>query len=193
MIAIDKTLVSEEILEEEFVCNIAKCKGNCCVAGEAGAPLEEEELGTLKLYENEIKAQLDTAGKLAIARQGVAVVGANGDWETPLIDGKECAYTVFTDSGIAQCGIELAHKAGTIPWLKPISCHLYPIRVQSYSAFAAVNYHRWEICSAACVHGKSLKVPVFQFLKAALIRKFGTAWFNRLADLAAQQAKETDD
>lgn len=192
MIAIEKTLVSEEILEEEFVCNIAQCKGSCCVAGEAGAPLEAEEVGLLKLYENQIKAQLNTAAKSAIARQGVAIVGVNGDWETPLVNGKECAYTVFTDSGVAQCGIELAHKAGTIPWLKPISCHLYPIRVQTYSAFSAVNYHRWDICSAACAHGKTLKVPVFQFLKVALIRKFGIAWFKRLEEVALQHRNGND-
>lgn len=104
--------------------------------------------------------------------------------ETPLVEGKECAYVVFEADGTALCGIEKAHREGKIDWLKPVSCHLYPVRIQKYSQFTAVNYHRWSICSDACTLGKKLQVPVYQFTKAALIRKFGEEWYQQLEEVA---------
>ena len=184
MLQVGKTLVSDDLLEQDFVCNISQCKGECCVAGEAGAPLEEEELQILEHNYAQIAPYLNQAGLKAIEEQGKFVAGFDGEWETPLVDGKECAYTVFTDQGIAQCGIENAHKDGKLDWKKPISCHLYPIRVQQYSEFSAVNYHHWQICDTACSLGAQLKVPVYKFVKEALIRKFGEDWYNELDQVA---------
>ena len=180
MISIENTLVSEELLSEEFVCNISKCKGECCISGEAGAPLEKEEVTFLKDNYSKIKPYLDDKGIRAIEQQGVYFIGLDGDLETPLVNGKECAYAVFSNDGVASCGIEKAHQKGAIDFQKPISCHLYPVRIQQYDEMIAVNYHSWSICSEACRLGKSLKIPVYKFVKKALIRKFGINWFNSL-------------
>lgn len=184
MFQIGKTLVSESLIDQDFVCNLKACKGACCVEGEAGAPLSEQE--ALWLAENQSKLQpyLPKAGVEALNKQGAFIQLDSGEFETPLVSGKECAYTHFEPDGSAHCGIERAHKAGAVEVQKPISCHLYPVRVQDYSEFRAVNYHRWPICSDACVLGASLKVPVYQFVKDALIRKFGEDWYQELSLVA---------
>lgn len=187
LISIDNTLVSDEIISEEFVCNISKCKGECCVAGEAGAPLEKDEVTFLEKNYSKIKPFLNKKGIKSIESQGVFVKGLDGDLETPLVEGKECAYTVFSDSGVASCGIEKAYQQGVISFQKPISCHLYPIRVQNYESMTAVNYHSWSICSDACSLGESLKVPVYVFVKTALIRKFGEKWYSELTEHAKKR------
>ena len=187
LISIDNTLVSDQIISEEFVCNISKCKGECCVAGEAGAPLEKNEVTFLEKNYSKIKPFLSQKGIKSIESQGVFVKGLDGDLETPLVEGKECAYTVFSDSGVASCGIEKAYQQGVISFQKPISCHLYPIRVQNYESMTAVNYHSWSICSDACSLGESLKVPVYVFVKTALIRKFGEKWYSELTEHAKKR------
>ena len=184
MISIENTLVSDDLISKEFVCNIAKCKGACCVEGEAGAPLEKEEVVFLQKNYPKIKPYLNDKGTQAIEEQGVFVKGLDGDFETPLVKGKECAYTVFSENGTASCGIEKAHQQGAIDFQKPISCHLYPVRVQHYDKMTAVNYHAWSICSDACDLGTTLKIPLYQFVKKALIRKFGTAWYQALETFA---------
>ena len=180
MISIDNTIISDNLISEDFVCNISKCKGQCCVTGEAGAPLEKNEIKFLKKNFLKIRPFLNQKGIKAIEKQGVYVKGNNDDFETPLVNGKECAYTVFSKDGIASCGIEKAFKKGVINFQKPISCHLYPVRINVYEDIIAVNYHSWSICSEACRLGKSLKIPVYKFVKKALIRKFGINWFNSL-------------
>jgi len=181
MFQIDDTLISEEIISEEFVCNISKCKGQCCVSGSAGAPLEKGETKILEKLYNKISPFLSKKGRMAIKKQGNYVIGFDGDLETPLIEDKECAYTVFDKGGVAQCGIEKAYNNGAIKWNKPISCHLYPIRVNKYPTFTAVNYHEWSVCDSACSLGAELKVPVYKFVKNALVRKFGKKWFKKLS------------
>ena len=188
MIQIDDTLISKEIISEEFVCNISRCKGQCCVSGSAGAPLEKDEIKILEKLYSKISPFLSTKGRIAIKEQGNYVIGADGDLETPLIENKECAYTVFDKNGNAQCGIEKAYNRGAIDWKKPISCHLYPIRVKNYPTFTAVNYHEWSVCDSACSLGAELKVPVYKFVKKALIRKFGKKWFKKLS-LFAKESK----
>ena len=187
LISIDNTLVSDQIISEEFVCNISKCKGECCVAGEAGAPLEKDEVTFLEKNYSKIKPFLNKKGIKSIESQGVFVNGLDGDLETPLVEGKECAYTIFSDSGVASCGIEKAYQQGVISFQKPISCHLYPVRVQNYESMTAVNYHSWSICSDACSLGESLKVPVYVFVKTALIRKFGEKWYSELTEHAKKR------
>ena len=186
MFQIDKSLVSEEIITNHFVCNLNSCKGACCVEGEAGAPLEKEETEFLEKNYDLIAPFLNEKGKAAIKKQGKFIRVDKDTFETPLVDNKECAYVVFGNNGTTQCGIENAHRANAIDWKKPISCHLYPIRVKEYSEFNAVNYHRWQICDAGCQLGDSLKIPIYQFVKDALIRKFGNKWYSEL-ELAARK------
>lgn len=184
MFQIGKTIVSEEILENDFVCNISACEGACCVEGDAGAPLDKEELPVLKKFYPKIKPFLRKESIEVLEKQGPYVKGFDGEWETPLVNGNECAYVIFDDKNKALCGIEEAYNAGLISWKKPVSCHLYPVRIKQYNEFAAVNYHRWYICDDACVLGKELQVPIYKFVKQALIRKFGEDWYNELEAVA---------
>lgn len=185
MFQLGKTIVSEDLIEKEFVCNLTACKGVCCIEGEAGAPVTEEEIEILKTIYPTIKPFLRPEGIAAIDQQGTHVANEWGELETPLVEGNECAYVTFTDKGIASCGIEDAYNAGVIDFRKPVSCHLYPVRIQQYSEFAAVNYHKWSICNEACTLGRNLKVPVYKFVKEALIRKFGKDWYEELEKVAS--------
>ena len=189
MFQIGNSLVSEEIITNSFVCNLKACKGACCVEGEAGAPLEKTEIEFLEKNYDLIAPFLSEKGKAAIEKQGKFVQLKKGIFETPLVDNKECAYVVFGNNGTAQCGIENAHRGNAIDWKKPISCHLYPVRVQSYEKMVAVNYHNWSICSDACSLGDELKKPVFEFVKEALIKKFGNEWFLELEEIAKNKKK----
>ena len=189
MFQLGKTIVSEAIIEEEFVCNLGACKGECCIAGEAGAPLSKEETKILIDIYPKVKPFLRPEGIESIEAQGTYITAHLDELETPLVKGKECAYVTFNAQGIAGCGIEDAYNAGEIEFRKPISCHLYPVRVQDYSEFAAVNYHRWPICNDACSLGAELKVPVYKFVKDALIRKFGENWYLGLEKVAEEHRK----
>ena len=180
MFQLGKTIVSEEIIEKDFVCNLSACKGACCVDGEAGAPLEKEETKILESIYPKVKPFLRKEGIDVIEKEGTWVTSEWNEPETPLINGADCAYVIFDEKNTALCAIEEAYNSGVIEWKKPISCHLYPVRVQSYEKMVAVNYHSWSVCSDACSFGNALKIPVYQFIKAALIRKFGQAWFDAL-------------
>ena len=184
MFQLGKTIVSEEIIENDFVCNLAACKGACCVDGEAGAPLEKEETNILEEIYPAVKPFLRKEGVKAIEAQGAWVTGLDGEPETPLVHNSECAYVIFDKKGTALCAIEEAYNQDVISWKKPVSCHLYPVRVKQYSEFAAVNYHKWHICDDACILGTELQVPVYKFVKQALIRKFGEAWYQELEEVA---------
>ena len=189
MFHLDKVIVSEEIINKEFVCNLSACKGACCVDGEAGAPLEESETKKLEEIYPLIKKYLGKESIDIIEKEGVFVARENGDLETPLIEGADCVYVVKNEQGIAKCAIEEAYQKGVIDWKKPISCHLYPIRVDQYSSFEAVNYHRWEICDDACLLGKEVEVPIYKFVKEALVRKFGNEWYSKLEKIASEFKK----
>lgn len=191
MFQIGNTIVSDEIIENEFVCNLSACKGQCCVDGDAGAPLSEDETKVLEQIYPTIKSYLRPEGIEAIEAQGAWVVGEDGEYETPLVNGSECAYVIF-DQGTALCGIEQAYNEGQFDFKKPISCHLYPIRIKEYTQFSAVNYHRWYICDDACTLGKQLQVPVYQFLKAPLIRKFGEDWYKELESVAVNWKEQSE-
>lgn len=190
MFQIGNAIVSDEVLEKEFVCNLTACKGQCCIDGDAGAPLDKEETAILEEIYPKIKSYLRPEGIDAIEQQGTWVVGEDGEFETPLIGGKECAYVIF-DGDTALCGIEQAYNEGLVDWKKPISCHLYPIRIKEYSQFSAVNYHRWHICDDACTLGKELEVPVYKFLKEPLIRKYGESWYAELDTVATQWQEQS--
>jgi len=184
MFQLGKTIVSEDIIEKDFLCNLSACKGACCIDGDAGAPLEEEETKILKDIYPKVKPFLRKEGIKAIEEQGVFIITEFGDFETPLINDADCAYVIFDKKGIALCAIEEAYNQGEVQWKKPVSCHLYPIRVKDYSEFSAVNYDKWEICDDACVLGKELQVPIYKFVKEALIRKFGEDWYAELEKVA---------
>lgn len=189
MFQLGKTIVSEEIIENDFVCNLSACKGACCVDGDAGAPLEKEEVAILEKIYPKVKPFLRKKGIEAIESQGTHIKTEDGELETPLIDGEDCAYVIFDEKGVALCGIEEAYNQGEIDWKKPLSCHLYPVRVKDYSEFSAVNYHKWHICDDACTLGKELQVPVYKFVKEALIRKFGENWYAELEQVALKMKR----
>lgn len=181
MIKVGDILVSDDIKEVEFVCNLEKCKGACCVEGDLGAPLEESELEIMKSIQKEVRPYITKEGTRSIEAQGPYILDEDGDYSTPTIDGKECAYALYDKQGILKCGIEQAYLDGKIGFRKPISCHLYPIRItKNKKGFEAVNYHKWNICSAACELGKSLGIPLYKFLKEPLIRKYGVKWYDEL-------------
>lgn len=184
MLAIGHTLISDEVLTERFTCHIEACKAACCVEGDMGAPLEEAEIHILDQIYPQLEPFLTEAGKEAIAEQGKWLVDADGDWSTPTIGGRECVYALYDEKGTLKCGIEQAWEAGKVDFRKPISCHLYPIRVREHTNFTAVNYHRWHICEPGCDLGKKLGTPVFRFLKDALIGKFGAEWYAELEIVA---------
>ena len=190
MIQIDDKLISEDLFSEEFVCNLAKCKGICCVEGDAGAPLDEDETKILDEIYPKIKPYLRPEGIQAIEEQGTYTLDFEGDLGTPLVNNAECAYVIFDEKGYTKCAIEKAYEDGVIDWQKPISCHLYPIRITEYSNFSAINYHEWDICSDACTLGKELGVKVYQFLKKPLIRKYGEEFYQTLSEAAEEWEKE---
>lgn len=191
MIQIGKTIVSQVAFEHAFCCDLSKCKGACCIEGDAGAPLMEYEVDILSEIQGAVRPFLRPEGIQALDAQGVAIQDPNGEWVTPLVENKECAYVVF-ESGVAKCGIEQAASAGAVDWPKPISCHLYPIRVTKYQEFDALNVHHWKVCEPACSLGKELKLPVFRFLKEALVRVYGPAWIEEAEEVFAylQEQKE---
>lgn len=180
MMKVGEVLVSDDVKSVEFVCHLEKCKGACCVEGELGAPLEEDELPIMKEIQSAVGPYLTEDGKKAIAEQGPYLLDEDGDYSTPTIGGRECAYAHYDAKGVLKCGIEQAYLDGKISYRKPISCHLYPIRITKKKDFEAVNYHKWSICSDACTLGKSLQVPLYKFLKDPLIRKYGEQWYAEL-------------
>lgn len=183
MIQVDEVLLSEDLFESYFVCDLAACKGACCVQGESGAPVEIEEIDKMEENLTAILTYLPQKGIDSIKKNGVFEVDVDGDLVTPLNDGKECAFTIFDDDGTAKCGIEAAYRDGKSTFKKPVSCHLYPIRVEQLKYNEALNYHRWKICEPACSCGSKLKVKVYQFAKEALIRKYGEAWYDQLKEV----------
>ena len=187
MIEIENKLVSDELVEEQFVCDLVKCKGGCCVDGDAGAPLEKEELKKLKEVYEEVKPYLPASHIKEIEEQGLYVYNKEFGWVTPAINGGICVYAITDKMGIVKCGIEQAYNDGKVQWKKPISCHLFPVRIKKSkkSDIEYVNYEpREDLCKPGCRLGKKLKVPVYQFLKEALIRKYGTEFYEALDAVA---------
>ena len=182
MLLIDDKIVSLDLLRDRFCCDLAQCKGICCVEGNAGAPLEAEEIDQLEQAYEAYKPYLKPEGIEAIERQGFMVVDSDGDYTTPLINDAECAYS-FQENGITFCAIERAYKEGRTSFLKPISCHLYPIRLSVFSnGSVGLNYHRWDVCSAALTLGKKKGIPIYQAVREALIRRFGEEFYHQLEE-----------
>ena len=194
MIAIDNVLVSDEVIREQFVCDLSKCKGACCVDGDAGAPLQKDELAKINEVFDKVLPYLNQESKNELARQGRYVYDKEYGWVTPTIESKICVYGIRDAAGIVKCGIEQAYIDGKITWKKPISCHLFPIitKKSKRSDNVYVNYEpREDNCKAACALGKKLKVPVYVFLKEALVRKFGQDFYDALEATAERKIKSS--
>jgi len=180
MLQIDDTIISLELFDESFVCDLEICKGNCCIEGDDGAPLENSEVQILENILPIIWDDLTEKSKEVIRNQGVSYIDDDGEPVTSIVNGAECVFTYTDDSGICKCAIEKAYREGKTDFYKPISCHLYPVRLQHYTDYTAVNYHRWNVCNCARKLGGKLGIPVYKFLKEPLIRKFGVEWFAQL-------------
>lgn len=192
MIQIDDKVISMDLIEKKFVCDLDACKGGCCVDGESGAPLEDDELKILEMDYESIRPYLRAKGNRAIEKQGTWIVDADREAVTPLIDGKECAYAIFQE-GVAFCGIEKAFEAGATSFQKPISCHIYPIRLKNYKGFIAVNYDLWPICESARSCGENKGVPVYRFLREAIERKYGTGFYKKLEIISRSLVQMPDE
>ena len=191
MIAIENVLVSDDVVEAKFVCDLHKCKGGCCEDGDAGAPLEKEEKKIIDENFEAIRPYLTPEGLKEIERQGKYIYDREFGWVTPTINGAICAYGFRDKQGIIKCGIEAAYYDGKLDWKKPISCHLYPIKVSKGRVYTNVNYEPREVlCKPGCALGKKLKMPVYQFLREAIIRKFGEAFYQALEEVAVTHFDE---
>ncbi len=180
MIIIEETIVSDAFLQAQFVCDLPRCKGDCCVSGDAGAPLEENEISLLEDYLDDIKPFMLPEGINVVDADGVYDYDEMGNLVTPLINGSACAFAGFHSNGTSFCAIEKAFLAGKIDFKKPISCHLYPVRLVEKDGFIHINYHQWSICVPAIRKGNKDAVQLYKFLKEPLVRRFGEDWYLRL-------------
>lgn len=188
MLAIDQVLISDEIIDEAFVCDLESCHGGCCVDGDAGAPLAKEELRVLDEIYEKIKPYLSDEGIKEIKKQGKYVYNEEHGYVTPTIRGKACVYAVI-ENGIVKCGIEKAYNENKTSFKKPVSCHLYPIRIEEHEGYEAMNYEpREDLCRPACQLGRKLQIPVYHFLKEAIIRKYGESFYNVLQQFAKEKS-----
>lgn len=177
MIEIGRTIISRDVFEEHFLCDLLKCKGACCIEGDSGAPLTKEEA---QIIETEFPAYADYLPgkhKHEIEKQGFSVIDSDGDLVTPLINNRQCVFTYTDEKGILKCAIEKAFFEGKTTFRKPVSCHLFPIRITEYKRYDAVNYQELDICKPGKACGKAAKLPLYQFLKEPLIRKYGEEWY----------------
>lgn len=191
MIEIDKKLISLDVFERKFVCDLNACKGACCIEGDAGAPLTLDEVDILEENLDKIKPYMRTEGIRAVEKEGVFYMDLDNEPVTTLVNGKECAFVRFDDQGTALCSIEDAYNEKIIGFKKPISCHLYPIRVAKFREYEAVNYNEWHICKPACSCGAKLNVPVYKFLKEAIIRKWGEDFYKEI-EMAGKELENND-
>lgn len=180
MLEIQNTLVSLDLVERFFCCDLEKCLGQCCIDGDAGAPITEEERQKIEELLPEIWDDLLPQAQEVIRAQGVAYTDEEGDLVTSIVDNRNCVFTTFGKDGVCLCAIEKAYREGRVDFLKPSSCHLYPVRLTTYPSFTAVNYHRWKICKCAEVLGRKEGIRVYQFLKEPLTTRFGKEWYDEL-------------
>jgi hypothetical protein len=190
IVEIEDKLVSSELFSKQFVCNLSACKGACCVEGDTGAPLEKGEIKLIEKSLDKIKQFMTPEGIEAVDESGVSYLDSWEDPVTTLVKGKECAFVFYDEQGITKCSIEKAYREGVIPFNKPISCHLYPIRVKKHKEYESLNYDRWSICKDACTLGKELKVPVYKFLKEPLVRAYGANFFSEMEKVAKELEKQ---
>lgn len=193
MIILRNTLISEDIFEKEFICNLSACKGSCCIEGDAGAPVSEIEKLEIEANFELIKPYLSEASLQDIAKKGGFEKDEDDEWNTTCLSTGECNFVKRDGTGLLSCGIEQSYLAGQSTIRKPISCYLYPIRIVKVGDYEAINYHKWDICSAACALGKQEQVKVYQFLKEPLIAKYGGDWYQELCEIAVAYESEKNN
>ena len=190
MIEIEGKVINTEIFRRRFVCDISKCKGTCCYDGDSGAPLEKEELDKLTEVFPAVEPLLSDKEREEISRQGLWVTDADGDFVTPIIDGRECVYTNREPDGTWSCAIEKAFREGKTNWRKPISCYLYPIRVSKTRKYELLNFHEWEVCRPAMELGQKVGTPAYKFLREPIIEKFGEDFYKELEELEQELSRQ---
>lgn len=182
MLQIKDTLVSLDLAERFFCCDLDQCLGQCCIDGDAGAPITEAEREILEDLTPALMPELLPVAQEEIKTNGVAYVDEEGDLVTSIIDGRNCVYTCYAEGGKCLCAIDRAYREGRCSWRKPISCYLYPLRLTEYPTFTAVNYHRWKICRSAESNGRKLGIRLYQFMREPLIERFGQEWYDELVE-----------
>ena len=192
MIQIEDTIVSLDVIERRFMCDLSQCRGACCIEGESGAPLEEGEAEQLRLALPVVWDELKEDAREVIRQQGVSYLDVEGDEVTSIVNGKDCVFTRYAADGTCHCALEQAFREGRTTFMKPISCRLYPVRVTQYRRFRAVNLHRWEVCRPAEILGEQLGIPAYRFLREPLISKFGTEWYTALEAAAEMVARQSE-
>lgn len=192
LVEINDKIISTELFEKNFVCDLNACKGACCIEGDGGAPLTMEEVDVLEEIFDEVKPYMRPEGIAEVEKNGVFYMDIDNEPATILINGEECAFVYFDEKGMAKCAIEKAHKEGKVDFKKPISCHLYPIREKKFTDYIALNYHKWSICDPACRLGDELKVPIFRFLKEPIIRAYGEEFYNEL-EVVNEEIQKMED
>ena len=193
MIQIDDKIVSQDLFDVLFVCDYDTCKGECCVEGDSGAPLEPGEAEELRRCLPEVRHLLSPAALEVIEEQGVSYFDEDGDEVTSIVRGRDCVFTTYDEQGRCACALEKVYNEGKTTFIKPISCQLYPVRLTKYPSFTAVNYHKWSICKCALKLGRKLQVPVYQFLRAPLVRAFGEEFYTQLEEVAALLQAEREE
>ena len=192
ILEIDNVLVSSDIITEKFCCDLSKCRGICCVEGDAGAPVTLDEIAGIEDTLDTVWGDMSAQAQAVVDKQGVAYTDRDGDLVTSIVGGKDCVFTCYDDNGCCLCALERAYRQNRSKFVKPISCALYPIREKRFeSGMVALNYNRWDVCSDAVVKGKELNLPVYRFLEAPLVRRFGQEWYDELCAVAEAYCQQT--
>ena len=193
MLEIKDTLVSLDLAERFFCCDLSRCLGECCIEGDAGAPITQQEFEKLKEILPVVWDDLLPAARRRIEEAGVGYVDEEGDLVTQIVDGRNCVFTCYGEGGMCYCAIEKAFREGKLDWRKPISCYLYPLRITEYPSFTAVNYHRWKICKCAEVLGRKEGIRLYRFLEGPLVERFGREWYDELVEACEAYLAEYGD
>lgn len=193
MIEIQDKIVSLDVIERYFCCNLDDCLGECCIEGDAGAPLTEEENRRLQELLPRILPYLSEKARRVVEEEGVSYVDSEGDLVTQLVDGANCVFTTFAPDGKCLCALEKARRAGETDFFKPISCAIYPVRIKHFDSFTALNFHRWKICKGAEVMGRAKGIRAFEFLREPLTRAFGNDWYEELDLTAREYLRQKND
>lgn len=193
MLQIKDTLISLDLVERYFCCDLDSCLGECCIDGDAGAPITEDERRKLEEVLPAVIDDLLPAARREIEENGVAYVDCEGDLVTSIVDGRNCVFTTYGPGGMCMCALEKAWREGRIDFMKPMSCHLYPVRIREYDGFTAVNFHRWKICKCAEILGRKNGIRAYRFLEGPLVRRFGREWYDELVEAADAYLEEYGD
>lgn len=193
MFEIQNTLVSLDMAERFFCCDLEHCLGQCCIEGDAGAPITPEEEERLRQVLPAVWDDLAPSARRVIEEQGVSYVDEEGDLVTSIVNGRDCVFTCYAPGGMCLCAIEKAYREGRVDWCKPASCHLYPVRITEYEGFTAVNLHRWKICKCAEVLGRAKGIRAYRFLREPLIARFGREWYDELVLTCEEYLRSVGD